>query len=261
MGETVATEGLCFGVGQRSILHDVSVTIGAGEIFAILGTSGSGKTTLLKCLAGLLRPASGSIRVGGEELAGMGESDLNDRRRRMGMVFQYAALFDSLPVWENVIFGLRQHQRLSDRVLRDRARLHLAAVGLDGADEMLPASLSGGMRKRVGLARALAMEPGVIYYDEPTSGLDPVVARRIDSLIGDVCKNYGVTSVVVSHDLPGMLALADRLALLDDGRVIQVATPAQFRASGEGLARDFLEASFVGGEAPGAAVSPSSGGA
>lgn len=225
----------------RTVLDGVDLRVSQGEILAVMGISGSGKTSLLKCMAGLLRPTSGSILIGDVDLAGLSESELNERRRHLGMVFQYAALFDSLTVFENVVFGLRFHERRAETELREIAAEQLAAVGLEGAENLYPAQLSGGMRKRVGLARALAVRPEVVFYDEPTSGLDPVVARVIDDLIVATRDRLGVTSVIVSHDVPSVLRTVDRAALLHDGRVVECDTPAALRESRSDVVRQFIE--------------------
>lgn len=241
MSVGVTVQGLEFAVGDRAILECVDLEIAPGEVVAIMGISGSGKTSLLKCLAGLQRPTAGRILVGEVDLATLDEARLNDQRRRMGMVFQYAALFDSLSVFENVVFGLRFHGGRSETELREAAAELLGAVGLEGAQELFPAQLSGGMRKRVGLARALATRPEVVFYDEPTSGLDPVVARVIDDLIVSVRDRLGVTSVIVSHDVPSILRTTDRVAMLHEGRIIEYGTPAQIRSSGNPAVRQFIE--------------------
>src|SRR5947209_8416703 len=183
MGVAVRVEALVYDIAGKSVLRGVELDVASGEVLGVMGISGGGKTSLLKCLAGLLRPTGGRIRVGDVEITELSEAELNVQRRRMGMVFQYAALFDSLTVFENVVFGVKHHTRRRERELREIARERLGAVGLEGTEELYPAQLSGGMRKRVGLARALATEPDVVFYDEPTSGLDPVVARVIDDLI------------------------------------------------------------------------------
>lgn len=241
MSVGVSVRELEFGVGERSILRGVNLEVAPGEVVAIMGISGGGKTSLLKCMAGLQRPTAGTIRIGEVEITGLDEARLNDQRRRMGMVFQYAALFDSLTVFENVVFGLRYHGGHRESALRDAARERLAAVGLEGTESLYPAQLSGGMRKRVGLARALATDPEVVFYDEPTSGLDPVVARVIDDLILSVRDRLGVTSVIVSHDVPSILRTSDRVAMLHEGRIIEYAPPQAVRESGNAVVRQFLE--------------------
>lgn len=242
-GVPIAARGVTYRAGGRAILEGVDLEARAGAITAVIGVSGSGKTTLLKCLAGLVRPVAGVIRIGEQEISGLGEEALNRERRRIGMVFQYAALFDSMSVYDNVAFGPRQHRRARARELRDLVRERLASVGLEGVEELMPAELSGGMRKRVGLARALAMDPEVLLYDEPTSGLDPIVAGMINRLIVQVRDRYGVTSVMVSHDIASTFRIADRIAMLDAGRIVAVGTPEEIQASADPAVRQFLEGS------------------
>jgi phospholipid/cholesterol/gamma-HCH transport system ATP-binding protein len=246
MGVPVSAQDLSYSIGGRDILSGLNLDVRAGEILAIMGLSGGGKTTLLKCLAGLQRPSGGAIFIGSSDIVSLSEHDLNEQRRRMGMVFQYAALFDSLTVFENVIFGLKYHGSRPQAELRDIARERLRAVGLEGTEEYLPAQLSGGMRKRVGLARALATDPEVVFYDEPTSGLDPVVARVIDDLIGSVRDRLGVTSIIVSHDVRSVLRSTDRAALLHDGRICACGTPEEIRASADPVLQQFIQGSAEG---------------
>jgi phospholipid/cholesterol/gamma-HCH transport system ATP-binding protein len=241
MSVPVHVLGLEYAVSGKQVLRGVDLDVPAGTIVAVMGISGGGKTSLLKCLGGLVRPTGGTIRVGDVETTALSETELNDQRRRMGMVFQYAALFDSLTVYENVVFGLKYHERRPERELREIARDRLAAVGMEGTEELYPAQLSGGMRKRVGLARALAVEPRVVFYDEPTSGLDPVVARVIDDLIVSVRDRLGVTSVVVSHDVENVLRIADYASLLHEGRIIEYGTPEEIRESEDPAVRQFIE--------------------
>jgi phospholipid/cholesterol/gamma-HCH transport system ATP-binding protein len=241
MSVAVSVQDLEFRVGDREILRSVNLEVAPGEIVAIMGVSGSGKTSLLKCMAGLQRATSGKILIGDVDLNALDETRLNEQRRKIGMVFQYAALFDSLTVFENVVFGLRFHGGHTEAQLREAAAELLASVGLEGTEELYPAQLSGGMRKRVGLARALAVRPQVVFYDEPTSGLDPVVARVIDDLIVSVRDRMNVTSVIVSHDVPSILRISDRLAMLHEGRIIQYGTPAEIRGSDHPAVRQFIE--------------------
>ena len=237
----VSVRSLEYSVPGREILKGVDLEVTPGEIVAVMGISGGGKTSLLKCLAGLQRPTAGEIWIGDVEITGLPEAKLNVQRRRMGMVFQYAALFDSLTVFENIVFALRYHGRSPEGELRELARERLAAVGLEGSEELYPAQLPGGMRKRVGLARALATDPQVVFYDEPTSGLDPVVARVIDDLIVSVRDRLGVTSVVVSHDVPSVLRTSDRVAMLHEGKIIAYDAPAAIRSSPDPVVRQFIE--------------------
>jgi phospholipid/cholesterol/gamma-HCH transport system ATP-binding protein len=237
----VLVRDLQFAVPGRVILDRVSLEIEAGEIMAVMGMSGGGKTTFLKCCAGLSRPTAGEIYIGETEIAQLSEGQLNTVRRRLGMVFQYAALFDSMTVYENVAFGLRHHSDLTEAEIRKVVEEKLDAVGMAGTERQLPAELSGGMRKRIGLARALAVNPEVLLYDEPTSGLDPVVASVIDELIVSVRDTLGVTSVVVSHTISSIFRIADRIAMLYNGRFEAVGTPEEMRNSQNEVVRQFIE--------------------
>lgn len=211
-----------------------------GETMVVLGASGSGKSTLLKLMIGLLKPDSGKICIDGKDVTAITEAEMNEERRRMGMVFQYSALFDSLNIKENVAFGLRQHTRMSeeeiDRVVKEK--LHM--VGLDGIEELMPANLSGGMKKRVSLARATALDPQIILYDEPTAGLDPIRSTDISLLIKDTQKKMGVTSVVVTHDLKSAELIADRMAFLYEGAFLVVGPPETLYASEDKRVRQFM---------------------
>ena len=217
----------CF--GDKEALKEISLTIQKGETIAIIGGSGSGKSTLLRLMIGLDRPTSGEIYLGGDNIAVMTEDALDRVRLRMGMVFQYSALFDSMSVGENVAFGLREHTHKSEEEIRRIVREKLALVGLPDAAGLMPQELSGGMKKRVGLARAIATDPEIIFYDEPSSGLDPIMTAKIDELIIDMQKKLGVTSVVVTHDMASASRIADRIAMIYDGELIAVDTAARFQ--------------------------------
>ena len=217
----------CF--GDKEALKGISLTIEKGETIAIIGGSGSGKSTLLRLMIGLDRPTSGEIYLGGDNIAVMTEDALDRVRLRMGMVFQYSALFDSMSVGENVAFGLREHTHKSEEEIRRIVREKLALVGLPDAAGLMPQELSGGMKKRVGLARAIATDPEIIFYDEPSSGLDPIMTAKIDELIIDMQKKLGVTSVVVTHDMASASRIADRIAMIYDGDLIAVDTAARFQ--------------------------------
>ncbi len=217
----------CF--GDKEALKGVSLTIQKGETIAIIGGSGSGKSTLLRLMIGLDRPTSGAIHIGDENIAVLDEDALDRVRLRMGMVFQYSALFDSMSVGENVAFGLREHTHKSEEEIRRIVREKLALVGLPDAAGLMPQELSGGMKKRVGLARAIATDPEIIFYDEPSSGLDPIMTAKIDELIIDMQKKLGVTSVVVTHDMASASRIADRIAMIYDGELIAVDTAARFQ--------------------------------
>jgi phospholipid/cholesterol/gamma-HCH transport system ATP-binding protein len=241
----ITVEGLSKRFGSFQALADVDMTIRRGEISVIIGGSGAGKTTLLKILIGLDRPTSGSISIGDLDLAKLSERELTRVRQRFGMVFQYSALLDSMNVLENVAFPLREHTKLRDREIRDRVREKLAVLGLEGTEERYPSELSGGMRKRVGLARALMLEPEAVMYDEPTSGLDPITARKVDDLIVETRDRFGVTSIVISHDMAGALRIADQIVLLAKGRVVAAGPPRHLVAEGAELLREFIECSGI----------------
>lgn len=241
MGARVQVRGLKYAVGGREILAGIDLEVQPGEILAIMGLSGSGKSTLLKCITGLLRPTEGEVWIGDVEIAHLSEAALNRVRRRMGMVFQYAALFDSLTVYENVAFGLRHHGERDEAKIQAVVAEMLEAVQMVGTEHLFPAELSGGMRKRVGLARALATRPDLLLYDEPTSGLDPVVATIIDQLIVGVRDRMGVTSMIVSHHIPSIFAIADRVGMLLDGRLIALGSVAEIRDSDDPRVRQFVE--------------------
>lgn len=227
--------------GSRQILKDVSLTVKDGETMVILGASGSGKSTLLKLIIGLLKPTSGEVMVNGKDMARLSEAKLNHERRHMGFVFQYSALFDSMTVKENVAFGLRMHTKMSeeeiDRIVKEK--LHL--VGLDGIENLMPSSLSGGMKKRVSLARAIALEPEIILYDEPTAGLDPIRSTDISLLIKHTQKVLHATSVVVTHDLKSAEMIADRMAFLYKGSFLAIGKPEELKQSPDPRVRQFME--------------------
>ena len=215
--------------GDKDALKGITLTIEKGETIAIIGGSGSGKSTLLRLMIGLDRPTSGEIYIGGDNITAMTEDTLDRVRLRMGMVFQYSALFDSMSVGENVAFGLREHTTKSaDEIARIVAE-KLALVGLPDAAAMMPQELSGGMKKRVGLARAIATDPEIIFYDEPSSGLDPIMTAKIDELIISMQRQLAVTSVVVTHDMASASRIADRIAMIYDGELIAVDTAERFQ--------------------------------
>ncbi|HVT13829.1 MAG TPA: ATP-binding cassette domain-containing protein [Fimbriimonadaceae bacterium] len=223
----VSIRGVCQSFGDKTVLSDVSLEVAKGEIVAIMGSSGGGKTTLLRCIAGLLRPQKGEIEVDGVDVLARPE----EARRHMGMVFQSGAPFDYLNVADNVLFGARRHLKLSRQ---DEARVlseELKTVGLEGTEKLMPSELSGGMRKRLGIARALAISPAVMLYDEPTTGLDPITTYTIDSLIVRLRNEIGITTLLVSHDVSSVFRVADRIAFLHQGELTFVGTPGQFQSS------------------------------
>ena len=226
--------------GNRHILKDVSLSIQDGETMVILGASGSGKSTLLKLIIGLLRPTSGKVLVNGKDMAKLSEQELNEERRHMGMVFQYSALFDSMNVKENVAFGLRMHTKLSEKEIEKVVQEKLKLVGLEGIEDLMPSSLSGGMKKRVSLARAIALEPDIILYDEPTAGLDPIRSTDISLLIRNTQKVMHATSVVVTHDLKSAEMIADRMAFLYEGSFLAIGKPEELYASKDERVRQFM---------------------
>jgi len=237
----IQLHGVSKQLGGKSVLEGLDLEIPTGITMVILGRSGSGKSVLLKHIIGLMHPDEGHIEVDGEDIAHLNEAGLNHVRQRFGMLFQGAALFDSLTVGENIALPMREHTRLGDAEIRRRVAERLEWVGLRGVEEMKPASLSGGMKKRVGLARAIAMDPAYILYDEPTTGLDPIMSDVINQLIRSIQKRIGVTSVVVTHDLHSAWKVGDRLALLHEGRVQFTGTPAEAQATSDLLVRQFIE--------------------
>ncbi len=242
----ISIKGLRKRLGTRNVLDGVDLEIRTGESVVVLGPSGTGKSVLLKHIIGLMRPDAGSIEIDGEELVGLRESEMNVIRRRFGMLFQGAALFDSMNVGENVALALREHTDMAESDIQKRVTERLEWVGLKNIEAMRPSSLSGGMRKRVGLARAIAMDPQFILYDEPTTGLDPIMADVIDQLIRSLQKRMNVTSVVVTHDLRSAFKVGDRLAMLLDGHIVAEGTPDEMQTSKDPVVRQFMEGTSEG---------------
>lgn len=213
--------------GDKVVLNDISLEVGEGEILAIMGSSGGGKTTLLRCISGLIEPTSGSVQVDGVNVV----EEPEEARRRMGMVFQQAALFDFMNVEDNVLFGVRRWKIVERSEQKDFVHQTLKRLGLEGNESKMPAELSGGMRKRVGIARALALKPKVMLYDEPVTGLDPITAYSIDQLIVDLRSELKVTSLVVSHDVSSVFRVADRIAFLEAGKLTFIGSKSEFEKS------------------------------
>jgi phospholipid/cholesterol/gamma-HCH transport system ATP-binding protein len=232
--------------GSLSVLRGVNLAVEKGESMTVIGGSGSGKSVILKHIIGLLFPDRGRVLVDGQALNDLDEFSLNELRKKFGMLFQMAALFDSLTVWENVGFSLKQHTKLSNAEIRKVATEKLALVGLKDVEDKMPSELSGGMKKRVGLARAIAMNAEIILYDEPTTGLDPIAADAINDLIVDLRKKLGVTSVTITHDMHSAYKISDRIAMLYKGEILEVGTPDQIRNTTNPIVRQFITGSAVG---------------
>ena len=232
--------------GSQQVLRGVNLTIKKGESMTVIGGSGSGKSVLMKHIIGLLFPDKGAVKVEGKVLNSLDEEGLNEIRKKFGMLFQGAALFDSLNVWENVGFGLKQHTKKSDKEIRAIATEKLALVGLKNVEDKMPVDLSGGMKKRVGLARAIAMDPEIILYDEPTTGLDPITADAINDLIVDLRKKLGVTSVAITHDMQSAYKISDRIAMLYKGEIQETGTPDEIRSTTNPIVKQFITGSAVG---------------
>ena len=237
-------EDVYLSFGDKEILKGINLEVYEGETLAIIGPSGTGKSTFLRLTIGLLKPTKGKVWVQGKDVASLDYKELNELRTHMGMVFQYSALFDSMTVGGNVAFALREHQKLSESKVQEIVCDKLSLVGLEGYEKAMPAELSGGMKKRVSLARAIAANPPIVLYDEPTSGLDPVISRQIDDLIVKAQKNLGVTSVVVTHDMVSVFRIADRIAMLHNGEVIELSSKEEFKKSPREEVQQFIEYSL-----------------
>ena len=238
----ISLQDLSLYFGDHVVLDAISLEVGSGETVCILGGSGAGKSTILRLILGLIRPDGGQILVRGEDVATASRDELLLLRRDMGMVFQEAALFDSLTVYDNVAFYLHEHERLPEEEVGTRVREALLMVDLDPDQvvALLPAELSGGMKKRVGIARALIHRPSILLYDEPTSGLDPITTRTIDDLILKLQRDLGVTSVVVTHDIRSAFRIGNRVALLFEGRIMFQGSPEEMMDSDDGYVIEFL---------------------
>lgn len=226
--------------GAKEILKGVNLHVKKGETLVILGASGSGKSTLLKLIIGLLKPSEGTVRVDGKNISLMTEEELNKERRHMAMVFQYSALFDSMSVGDNVAFGLRMHTNMSEEEIKKVVDEKLHLVGLDGISHLMPANLSGGMKKRVGLARAITLNQDIILYDEPTAGLDPIRSTDISLLIKKMQNELHATSIVVTHDLKSANIVADRMAFLYEGSFLLIGTPGDLYDSSDKRIQQFM---------------------
>jgi phospholipid/cholesterol/gamma-HCH transport system ATP-binding protein len=237
----VAVEGLRKSFGERAVLKGIDLTVRSGETVAVLGRSGTGKSVLLRLLVGLQQPDSGSIRIHGQDIAGLEMDRLNTVRMKIGFLFQQAALYDSLTVGDNVDFPLRRHTTLSKTDRKKRVHELLMSVGMDGEQDKMPSDLSGGMQKRVGLARALALEPDILLFDEPTSGLDPITSTEVIQLIVKLKEERNLTSIIVTHDVLGAKHFADRIVLLKEGSVVVDGTFGQLTKSRDPFVVEFLK--------------------
>jgi len=243
----IEIQGLHKSFGAKHVLRGVDLTVGAGESVVVIGGSGTGKSVLLKCILGLFEPEAGTIRIDGEDVTHISRGDRSDLMHKFGMLFQGAALFDSLPVWENVAFGLLQIDRLPRREAKQKAIENLRAVGLTAdVAELPPAELSGGMKKRVGLARAIATQPEILFFDEPTTGLDPIMSDVINELIARCVRQLGATAVSITHDLASARKIGDRIAMIYQGRIIWDGPVAELDSSGNPYVEQFISGSAEG---------------
>lgn len=227
--------------GKKEVLRGVTLSIKTGETMVIIGRSGCGKSVLLKHIVGLLKADDGEVRVDGQVISSMSQTELYKVRTKFGYLFQSAALFDSMTVGENVGLALRENYQMSEEKIREIVAEKLALVGLPNIEQMKPSELSGGMRKRVGLARALATNPEYIFYDEPTTGLDPIMSDAIDTLIKDLAQKLRVTSVVITHDIQSVYKVADRVAMMHDGKIYFLGSPRDLADTQDPIVRNFVD--------------------
>ena len=232
--------------GENQVLRGVDLEVRQGESMVVIGGSGSGKTVLIKCIIGLMRPEKGEIYVDGLEISDLNEKRMNEVRKKFGMLFQWGALFDSMTVWENVGFGLRHQPHLKEEGIRKIASEKLALVGLEKVEDLMPSELSGGMRKRVSLARAIAIEPEILLYDEPTTGIDPIMADAINDLIIQMREKLNVTSITITHDMKSAYKIGDRIAMLYQGKIIAVGTPEEIKNSSNPMVQQFIQGKSEG---------------
>ncbi len=237
----ISLRNLRVSYGEREILHGITLDVIRGETLVILGGSGSGKSTLLRTLVGLEKPSSGEIWLKGKNIAAISASEMDEIRKRIGMSFQGGALFGSMTVGENVALPLREHTKLEDSTIGIILRLKLDQVGLSGFENYMPSQLSGGMKKRAAVARALAMDPEILFFDEPSAGLDPIIAAGVDQLIIDLKKAFRMTIIVVTHELASAFLIADRMVLIDKGNVIAIGPTSEMRASAHPRVRQFFD--------------------
>jgi len=232
--------------GKNHVLRGVNLKVEKGESMVVIGGSGSGKSVLLKHIIGVLKPDDGAVLIDAIDIAKLKENELYEVRKKFGMLFQGAALFDSLSVWENVSFALMRQNKISEKGAKAIAIEKLRMVGLVGVEDLMPSELSGGMKKRVGLARAIAHEPEILLYDEPTTGLDPIMADAINELIIEMKQHLSVTSVAITHDMNSAYKIADRIAMLYEGRIIEVGTPDDIKNTKNPIVKQFITGSALG---------------
>lgn len=242
----ITVDGVHKAFGENKVLRGIELEIKKGESMVVIGGSGSGKSVLMKLVIGLLKPDRGTVSVEGVDLASLNKRDLNVVRKKFGMLFQGAALFDSMKVWENVGFALLRAREMPVGEIKELAVQKLGLVGLKDVEDLMPSELSGGMKKRVGLARAIAHGPEVLLYDEPTTGLDPIMADAINDLVVDMRRRLNVTSLAITHDMQSAYKIADRIAMLYEGRIVQTGTPEEIRNTDSALVRQFITGSATG---------------
>lgn len=236
----ISVRNLVKNFGPRRILNGLNLDIYQGETLVIMGGSGCGKSTFLRHLIGSIRPDSGEVWMFGKDIAKASEDEMDEIRKKYGMLFQSGALFDSMTVGENIALPLREHTKLDENIISIVVKMKLELVGLRGFENLMPSQLSGGMKKRVGLARAIVMDPNIIFYDEPTAGLDPVMTGVVDKLTIDLTKKLNITSVVVTHDMNSVFRIADRIVMLHQGNIVQIGAPQEIKNSANDLVRQFI---------------------
>lgn len=239
----IVVENVVKEFGDRRVLDSVSFEVRRGEVMVVMGGSGCGKSTLLRTIIGSIKPDSGKIYLFGKDVTNLNQNEMDEIRKKYGMLFQSAALFDSMTVGENIMLPLREHTKLDENIMKIMVKMKLELVGLSGFENFMPSQLSGGMKKRVGLARAIAMDPQIVFYDEPTAGLDPVVSGVIDKLIMDLGNKLSITSVVVTHDMNSVFRIADRVVMLYQGKVVASGASAEIKNSDNPIVKQFIAGS------------------
>lgn len=232
--------------GKKHVLRGVNLKVERGESMVVIGGSGSGKSVLIKHIIGILKPDEGKVLIDSIDIAALKENELYEVRKKFGMLFQMSALFDSLSVWENVGFALMRHKKMNEKEVRPLAIEKLKLVGLVGVEDLMPSELSGGMKKRVGLARAIAHEPEILLYDEPTTGIDPILADAINELIIEMKQHLSVTSIAITHDMNSAYKIADRIAMLYEGSIIETGTPDEIKNTQNPVVKQFITGSASG---------------